>query len=982
MVEGKADNNLISRTVIFIMTIGVVIASLFYFKHINREERQQVVFALESIAVQQERVARAVVKSCYDELSAYTYDYRQYEFDSPQQWKNMLMYHRSSPSPIFFALGVVTPEGKTFSSIENEVDFDRALFVEAARRERFTVQLLKDDSVSDEVVFAFGLAPYIGEDQPVVFGLCTGGALIKAVDSSAVESGGRVFLCSGEGKILYRKGELTDDEKDVWSDDMFDVFSHAKIEGNDFQRLTYEISSGISGAAYLNMNSRALYCRYCPLKPNGLTMVTVFPEQKLITHFKTSESGMWSAAFVISIFAGVATICIMVIKLSDKKVIQHSRERIRESESYAREQKKLLDFVLENSATQLWEYIVADQKVVIYENGEREILDDGANYYIDNNRIHPDDAGKFLSLYSRINNGEGYVSEELRVRERGTGEYSWIRMDAYVIFDENGKPERAMMVSNDISGQKTAEQRYENEVKLRKIADPSLVFMLRVNLASDMVEERICHNNMFSDLLELDTLTEVNKYITDRIVNEADRHKVKAELNSRRLLYLFNHGILKYEVEYRRKIEGDIVHWIRITANSMRSPTSDDIMCFVYIRDINSTKVLELTSRSSIMDDYEYVACLDMNSDMIYAVKLDNDFENSYRIEEERFSQRLIRLSAGELPMTREQMEMLSINGIKRNLSYRDTYSDFFEVKNLDGQVRRKKVHYSYLDRDRGLVLLNRSDVTDIYQGEQRKNAAKARGALLGSIGSQLKKPLEGIMSTLNAIRSDIGADMMLCMDKAMACAEHINGIIGDMICMADIDAERLKPDMNWVDILPIERDIDETAAFLTGQSGVKITTEYSQNQRSRIYTDKDIVKKIFMRVLSSAAVIPAVSCVRCAVRWEFANNGAAVMHAEIDTMSKKTDRMPESAAHQPDTKAVSGPDGGKMGLNMMIVKSLIELLDGSVDIESRQGEPPRIILNIAMGLDANAAKQDNVRGDDLSGKGDAPIQAGENQSR
>ncbi|MBP1577541.1 MAG: response regulator, partial [Oscillospiraceae bacterium] len=772
-----------------------------------------------------------------------------------------------------------------------------------------------------------------------------------------------VMVCNGDGDIMVLSGNAVIADKSAVHKNFFDMLSHVEILGNDFQRVTYEISSGVAGAAYLNNGEAGAYCSYYPLKISSLNMISIIPEDAMVYNFRTSESDMWSMVFVVAVFAGAAIICILAIRMSDNKAVERIKERIEESERYAAKQREMLNFALKNSSTHIWEYDIQWQELTIQENGTQIIIEEGPNYYIDNDRIHPDDIVKYLSIYSRINSGEAYVFDEIRTRESGEGAYNWVRMEGYVIFDEDNEPVRAMLASKDITAQKSIQQQYENEVQLRQLTDPSLAFVLRINLTTGAVEDKSCHNKLFSDLLNFATFSEINSYITDRVVNESDRRRVKTELTSRHLIHLFNRGIYDFETEYRRVIKGDIVHWIKITITSMRSPTTDDILSFVYIRDINSQKILELTTRATINDEYEYVACLDMPSDMIYAVKVDVESGERYYVEEERFSQRVIRLAAGELPMTAEQMEALSPDGIRRNLKDNDSYSDFFVVEQPDGTVKRKKVHYSYIDEEKELVLFNRIDVTDVYEEEQRKNvrltralieaekAKKARGDFLAHMSHEIRTPLNDIRGMLDIIKSNPYENLDLYLDKAIISSKHLTGLINDILDMSRIDSGKMELAMEWVELDDIRKYTDAIITPLTEEKQQHFELEYNNNGFTGVYTDEARIKQIFINLLSNAVKYTPnggkISCIVSVVPCD--DEDDVLMHAIIADngigMSAKFLRH----AFEPFAQAEKDFNRKGTGLGLPITKSIVELMNGSINVESRINKGTRISFDVKL---------------------------------
>ncbi|MEG1515953.1 MAG: hypothetical protein RSD95_13785, partial [Clostridia bacterium] len=66
----------------------------------------------------------------------------------------------------------------------------------------------------------------------------------------------------------------------------------------------------------------------------------------------------------------------------------------------------------------------------------------------------------------------------------------------------------------------------------------------------------------------------------------------------------------------------------------------------------------------------------------------------------------------------------MSYENIFAQLENQAIYTTYTRVREPDGRISRKKLRFSYLDKLRKRVILTRSDITDIYNEEQRKSEA------------------------------------------------------------------------------------------------------------------------------------------------------------------------------------------------------------------------------------------------------------------
>lgn len=972
----KDNNKIVYVFILIAMVIEVLAAVVCYMDYTQKQERLQMVYSLKTSAEKDKKLMEASLRSKFDKLQSCADDYRIYRFSTTRQWKNLYNMHRRVGKSDFFAVGVVTEDGKTYSNLDRNIYLSDYEFIKQAREKGSSAREIGLSGYSGESVFAAAIAPFDEKNSAVIFGLSNRENIMENIDSYADEMNGCFILCGGDGNIVMSSGEMPVSDRSREHDNFLNMLSHSTILGNDFERISHEIANGIAGAAYISDEMSGAYCSYYPFGVDSLTVVNIVPESRMIYNFRTSESDMWSLALIVAVFIGAAIICIIAVRMSDNQLAEKAVERMAKSESDAEKHREMLSFVLKNSSTQVWEYDVAKQHIIIQSGSGQEIIEEGPNYYIDRNFIHPDDIGRFLSIYSGINNGEPYVFGEIRAKNEDESVYRWMSMQGYVVFDDNNKPLRAMLISRDISVRREIEQRYKNEVQMRRINDPSLVFILRINLTTGLIEDRECNNELFADLLECTSLSDVNEYITNRIVGDSDRRRVRNELTLRHFIRTFGNGVSNFDTEYRCLIREDMVHWIRLSISIVHSPTTDDMIGFIYIRDINSSMIMDLTTRKTISDEYEYVAFLDMPSDMIYAVKVNSAVGSCCKIEEERYSQRLIRLSAGELPMTYEKMTEMSIEGISRHLQSADSYAEYFEVKLPDGTVRRKKVHYSYIEREKGMVLLNRSDVTDFYEEEQRKNARltralieaeqakKARGEFLAHMSHEIRTPLNGIRGMLDIIKADPGENLDLYLDKAIISSRHLTGLINDILDMSRIDSGKMELGCEWVELDEIKKYIDAIISPLAEERGHKFSLKFTSQECVGVYTDESRIKQIFINLLSNAVkYTPDGGRISCEVEVSRRDEtGFAVMSAIVKDngigMSEKF--IPH--AFEPFAQAEKSFNRKGTGLGLVITKSIIDMMDGQIEIDSSPGVGTKISFYVRLKGDETAPVMENSR--------------------
>lgn len=667
--------------------------------------------------------------------------------------------------------------------------------------------------------------------------------------------------------------------------------------------------------------------------------------------------GMWLLMLAMLLVSGLAAALLLATGRHHDAVL----EKLRESERQARIQQEKLTFALGHSSTRVWEYDFLSHRVTQHTQNLGGVLEDVPDSVAASGRVHPDDVAAYLALYRRMRDGEPLASAELRLRQPD-GSYVWTRMEYTTLFDDAGRPQRAIGMARDISAQKAAEKRYEDELAFRRIAGPDTLISFRINCTTDTIEDASSYDDRLSWLTRFRSFNEMAERVAETVVGEADRARMRAALNTETMLERFAAGQTGYQVEYRRDLSGEKdLHWISCSVNLMRSPGSDDVLGFVYTRDVTRRRMLEMLSSSAVFSDYEYVSCLDVRTDFIYAVRVSGEAQIKLVVEAERFTERIARL-AEELRLSPEQMAALSPGAIARRLEEVPSESMFVEAPLPDGGVAHKKLHYTYLNPDEGLVLITRSDVTDIYNEEQKKNAllrralesaeraSRARGDFLAHMSHEIRTPLNGIRGMLDVIKENPDENLPLYLDKAIISAKHLTGLINDILDMSKIDSGKMELDEAWMDIGEFVAYVDAIIAPQAEEKGLSFASHFDWDGCGQLYTDGNRLKQICINLLSNAVkYTPSGGRVAYSVSARRGCDGAvslAVM-VEDDGIGMSPGFLAD--AFEPFSQADRSFAKSGTGLGLAITKRLIALMKGELSAQSTPGKGTRIGFTVTV---------------------------------
>ena len=230
---------------------------------------------------------------------------------------------------------------------------------------------------------------------------------------------------------------------------------------------------------------------------------------------------------------------------------------------------------------------------------------------------------------------------------------------------------------------------------------------------------------------------------------------------------------------------------------------------------------------------------------------------------------------------------------------------------------------------------------------ERAEAASAAKSRFLAHMSHELRTPLNAILGFSEIIRDGVFGDNPA-RDREYADLIHSSGrhllqIINDILDLSRIEAGKLKVQPRLVALSPLCED----AVLLTSQDfedhGVGVSTRLAPGCPP-LFADEKAAKQMLVNLLSNAAKFsPPGSLVELAA--EPSADGGLVMLITDQGPGIARDRL--ATVFEPFAQASAGVSvkGQGTGLGLPLVKSLIELHGGRIEIESELDRGTRVSL-------------------------------------
>lgn len=249
---------------------------------------------------------------------------------------------------------------------------------------------------------------------------------------------------------------------------------------------------------------------------------------------------------------------------------------------------------------------------------------------------------------------------------------------------------------------------------------------------------------------------------------------------------------------------------------------------------------------------------------------------------------------------------------------------------------------------------------------EQAEKSSNAKSEFLASMSHELRTPLNAIVG-LSGIIKDSSTDM----DSRSDAADIFNSstklleLVDGILDINKLESNEMEVVEKQYNPLQLFENCIKSAKVRLGNKPIELRTSYSEDIPSTLFGDSDKIKIILNNLLSNAvkytesgmiklAVDAFVVKDKCNLTFTVSDTGRGIPEEHIQNLFTKFYRMDED----------KDSDIEGTGLGLSITKSVVELLDGKINVSSVFGEGTTFTVNVSQKLleEENSVVEDKVQ--------------------
>jgi signal transduction histidine kinase/ActR/RegA family two-component response regulator len=250
------------------------------------------------------------------------------------------------------------------------------------------------------------------------------------------------------------------------------------------------------------------------------------------------------------------------------------------------------------------------------------------------------------------------------------------------------------------------------------------------------------------------------------------------------------------------------------------------------------------------------------------------------------------------------------------------------------------------------IFLLQKGKKLEIEK-EEALQASIAKGEFLSRMSHEMRTPMNAIIGMANiGKKSPLLNRKNYCFDQIDSASSHLLNVINDILDISKIEAGKFSINQEVFDLRNMVKKLEDVIIFKTRDKKQNLKIIIEDDVPKYINQDEPRLYQVLMNLIGNAnKFTPVAGTITLHISLEGIKNDLYYLHFSVsDTgigiSSESIDKLFNS--YQQADQSIARKFGGT-GLGLAISKQIIELMNGTIGVKSKEGQGTQFYFEIAV---------------------------------
>ncbi|MFN0032011.1 MAG: ATP-binding protein [Flavobacteriales bacterium] len=260
------------------------------------------------------------------------------------------------------------------------------------------------------------------------------------------------------------------------------------------------------------------------------------------------------------------------------------------------------------------------------------------------------------------------------------------------------------------------------------------------------------------------------------------------------------------------------------------------------------------------------------------------------------------------------------------------------------------RISISLLKHGRSRMMIYRvQDTTELKKYEEQiveekekaQTAAKSKAQFLAVMSHEIRTPLNGVIATASLLqREDLSYEQMEYVETIKRSGDSLLMLINDILEFSKMESGKMQLDAHNSSVRDMVGDVTDLLKPHAESKGVKLQVETDQDVPDQLWMDGHRLKQVLLNLMGNAIKFTAkgsvkVKCENVGInkrevmlKFTVKDSGIGIPEAKLPELFQTFTQVDSSTSRK----------YGGTGLGLVISKQLVELMQGTISVKSREG--------------------------------------------